>query len=76
MDDFKSFGYDTCDAKAATVLIGIFYMILNGLLCVGLIKKKPEFIYSYQFGNVLSTIALVSILVYVSYLKTLHIALF
>ena len=64
LDDFKSFGYENVDAQAAIALTCFFYMILNGLLCHGLIK--PEVIYRYQLGNALSTIALISILVYVS----------
>ena len=68
LEDFKSFGFDNFDAKAAAVLIGLFYMILNGLLCVGLIKKKDEFILGYQIGNIFSTIALIVILFYVSYI--------
>ena len=68
LDDFKSFGYDNVDANAAIVFTCFFYMILNGLLCAGLIKKKPEFIYRYQVGNLLSTVALIVTLVYVSYL--------
>ena len=76
LDDFKSFGCDIFEAKAAACLIGLFYMILNILLCVGLITKKPEFIYGYQIGNVLSTIALIVTLVYVSYLIKLLITQF
>ena len=74
LEDFKSFGYDTFDAQTATVLIALFYMILNGLLCYGLIK--PEVIYRYHLGNAVSTIALMSTLVYVSYLIKLYIILF
>ena len=51
-----------------TTLIALVYMILNGLLCYGLIKKKRKFICIWQFGNYLLTIALLFITVYVSYL--------
>ena len=50
-----------------TTLIALIYMIFNGLLCYGLIKKKPKFIYKWQLGNFLSTFALLFIAVYVSY---------
>ena len=50
-----------------TILIALIYMIFNGLLCYGLIKKKPKFIYIWQFGNILSTFALLFIAVWVSY---------
>ena len=73
LDDFKSFGYENVDAQAAIALTCLFYMSLNGLLIHGLIK--PEVIYRYQLGNVLSTIALISTLVYVSYLMKLYITL-
>ena len=76
LEDFKSFGYNYFDVKAAAVLIGLFYMILNGLLCVGLIKKKPEFILGYQIGNVFSTIALFVTVLYVSYLIKIHTYLY
>ena len=69
LDDFKSFGYDNSDAKIAIVFTCLFYMILNQLLFFGLINEKPGFIYGYQIGNVLSTIALMSTLVYVSYFR-------
>ena len=67
------FGIDTLylvifKTTIPATLIGLIYMIFNGLLCYGLIKKKPKFIYIWQFGNFLATIALVSIGVYVSYL--------
>ena len=68
LEDFQYFGYDSI--KSALTVTGLFYMILNGLLLDGLIK--PEFIYRYQRGNTLSTIALMSTLVYVSYLIKLH----
>ena len=69
LDDFKSFGYDNVDAQAAIAITCALYMILNGLLIHGLIAEKPGFIYGYQIGNFLSTIALISTLVYVSYLN-------
>ena len=50
-----------------TTLIALIYMIFNGLLCYGLIKKKPKFIYIWQLGNLLSTFGLLFIAVYVSY---------
>ena len=50
-----------------TTLIALVYMILNGLLCYGLIKKKRKFICIWQFGNYLLTIALLFIALYVSY---------
>ena len=49
-------------------LIALIYMILNGLLCYGLIKKKPEFMDGWYFGNLLATSALVWFGLYVSYL--------
>ena len=73
LDDFKSFGYNYSEANFAIVFICLFYMTLNGLLIYGLIK--PEVIYRYQLGNFLSTIALISTLVYVSYLMKLYITL-
>ena len=50
-----------------TTMIAIFYMFLNGLLCYGLIKKKTNSIYVWQFCNILSIIALVFTLGFVSY---------
>ena len=73
LDDLKSFGYEKVDAAAAIALTFLFYMSLNGLLIHGLIK--PEVIYRYQLGNFLSTIALMSTLVYVSYFMKLYITL-
>ena len=51
----------------ATV-VSLSYMVINVLLCYGLIKKKRKFICIWQFGNYLLTIALLFITVYVSYL--------
>ena len=69
LDDFKSFGYDNVDAKGAIAITCCLYMILNALLIHGLIADLPKFIDGYQIGNFLSTIALMSTLVYVSYLN-------
>ena len=69
LDDFKSFGYDNVDAKAAIAITCFLNMILNALLIHGLIAEQPKFIDGYQIGNFLSTIALMSTLVYVSYLN-------
>ena len=68
LDDFMFFGYDSI--KSALIVTGLFYMILNILLYYGL--TKPEEIYKYQRGNVFSTIALMSTIVYVSYLIKLQ----
>ena len=53
-----------------TTLIALIYMIFNGLLCYGLIKKKRKFICIWQFGSYLLSIALAVIAAYVSYLLT------
>ena len=63
LKDFKSLGYD--NIKYALIVTGLFYMILNGFLFDGL--TNPDFIYRYQRGNALSTIALMTTLVYVSF---------
>ena len=64
-------GYGTLylvfNTTVPTTLIALIYMIFNGLLCYGLIKKKPKFIYIWQLGNLLSTFGLLFIAVYVSY---------
>ena len=73
LDDFKSFGYDLVDAKSAIAITCFFYMTLNGLLIYGL--TKPEVTYRYQLANALSSIALMSTLVYVSYLMKLYTTL-
>ena len=74
LDDFKSFGYDNVDAKAAIAITCFLNMILNALLIHGLIAETPKFIDGYQIGNFLSTIALMSTLVYVSYLNLIIIS--
>ena len=52
----------------ATV-VSLFYMVINVLLCYGLIKKKLGFIYAWQIVNFLSSFAMVFALFYVSYLQ-------
>ena len=72
LNSLCEFGIDTLyllvfkNTVPATV-IALIYMIFNGLLCYGLIKKKPKFIYIWQLGNLLSTFGLLFIAVYVSY---------
>ena len=51
----------------ATVL-SLSYMVINVLLCYGLIKKKLDVIYAWQIVNVLSSLALFFAHCYVSYL--------
>ena len=52
----------------ATTVISLFYMVINVMLCYGLIKKKLTVIYVWQIVNVLSILALVFAHGYVSYL--------
>ena len=73
INSFCELGYGTLylgvfNTTIPTTLIAVTYMILNGLLCYGLIEKKRKFICIWQFGNYLLTIALLFITVYVSYL--------
>ena len=67
------FGIDTLylvifKTTIPATLIGLIYMIFNGLLCYGLIEKKQKFVCIWQPSNYILTIALLFIAVYVSYL--------
>jgi hypothetical protein len=46
-----------------TTLIGLVGMVYNGLLCYGLVMKKPQFIYIWIWCNFFSTMVLVITLV-------------
>ena len=74
LNSFCELGYGALylvfNTAIPTTLIALVYMILNGLLCYGLIKKKRKFICIWQFGNYLLSIALAVIAAYVSYLFT------
>ena len=70
LNSFCELGYGTLylgfNTTIPTTLMAVTYMILNGFLYYGLIKKKQKFICIWQFGNYLLSIALLFIAVYVS----------
>ena len=73
INSFCELGYGTLyigifNTTIPTTLLAVTYMILNGCLYYGLIKKKRKSICIWQFGNYLLSIALAVIAVYVSYL--------
>ena len=81
INSFCELGYGTLylgifNTTIPTTLIAFSYMILNGFLYHGLIKKKRKPICIWQFGNYLLTIALLFITVYVSYLLISDLGLY
>lgn len=81
INSFCELGYGTLylgifNTAIPTTLIAFTYMILNGFLYHGLIKKKRKPICIWQFGNYLLTIALLFITVYVSYLLISDLGLY
>ena len=67
LNSICEFGFGNFTTTPTTV-IALFYMVINVLLCYGMIKKNVDVIYVWQWVNVLTSFALFFTHGYVSYL--------